>query len=588
MAGPLDSVKKRKPRELALATLAIILLVFTVVACLIFPLVIQPGQKNVSGYVFEHGAVAADSEICSAVGRDILKEGGSAVDAAIAAMLCIGVVHPSSAGIGGGFFMTIYKRETRTSQVIDGRERAPFAANKTLFVDNPDFSLAGGLSIATPGEIRGYELAHRLHGKLPWSRVFEPAIAIAQNGYYIDATMAKDITNEEGYIRADEGLRSLYVKAEGKLKGEGDLVQNPLLARTMQRLAVEGPDLFYDGDIAGALINETRGIGGILTLEDMSMYRALTKEPLCVRLHDGLTAYTAPPPSSGVVAQMIMNVMDEYGYTASDISTPEDETLLYHRFIEATKFAFAKRAKLGDEEYVPIQNLISNMTSESLASLIRQTIDDNMVTYANVQQYDAPYVNAFDEGTSHLSVVSPNGDAVAMTSTINNGFGSKFMSPTTGVILNNQMDSFSTPGTPNSDGIAPSEPNFIEPGKRPMSSMSPTILLDDRSGDVRLVLGASGSSRMVTSISMVSLRTLLFKEDLRNVINQRRIHHQLSPNYIQYEQNFNEEVLHYLEDRGHDIFLQERFAVVQAVLRDRDGTLYAFSDPRKGGIAAGY
>eukprot|EP00057_Strongylocentrotus_purpuratus_P030205 XP_780990.3 PREDICTED: gamma-glutamyltransferase light chain 1 [Strongylocentrotus purpuratus] len=380
---------------------------------------------------------------------------------------------------------------------------------------------------------------------------------------------------------------SLFVDGDGNLKAEGDLVMNPLLAATLRRLANEGVDIFYTGDIAQTLVEETQNIGGILTLADMSSYDALVKEPLQVNVFGDLTAFTAPPPSSGVVAQMIMNIMDEYSYAAEDVSTMEGETLLYHRFIEATKFAFAKRAQLGDTEYEPVQDLIGNMTSDDVASLIRQTINDVRVTYDNVTQYDTPFANTFDEGTSHLSVIAPNGGAVAMTSTVNNGFGSKFMSPTTGVVLNNQMDSFSTPGLRNSDGIAPSSPNFIKPGKRPMSSMSPTILLAEN-GDVRLALGASGSSRMITSISLVSLRTQRFDEDLRDVINQRRLHHQLSPNYIQYEEGFSEEILSRLENKGHETCLQTRYAVVQAILRSREGSLYAFSDPRKGGIAAGF
>ncbi|XP_041456103.1 scoloptoxin SSD14-like [Lytechinus variegatus] len=596
MNSVIKSLKERKTWELCLAFFLTLLLVFAVVACFVFPLVLNLGDKDHDvtptsaadmGYRFDDGAVAADAEICSQVGRDILQDGGSAVDAAIAAMLCIGVVHPSSAGIGGGFFMTVYERESGTTRVIDGRERAPFAANETMFVEHPELSLAGALSIAVPGELHGYKQAHDLYGVLPWNQLFRPAIAIAEEGYLIDKTMAADIVNNEDYIRSDVGLSSLFLEDDGNLKEEGDMVLNPLLAATMRRLATEGVDIFYTGDIAQTLVDETQDIGGIITLADMSSYESLVKQPLHVNLFDGLTAFTAPPPSSGVVAEMIMNIMDEYSFTSDDISTLEGETLMYHRFIEATKFAFAKRAQLGDTEYEPVQDLISNMTSEDLASLIRQTIDDVRVTYDNVTQYDAPFVNTFDEGTSHLSVIAPNGDAVAMTSTVNNGFGSKFMSPTTGVVLNNQMDSFSTPGLRNSDGIAPSSPNFIKPGKRPMSSMSPTILLAEN-GDVRLALGASGSSRMITSISLVSLRTQRFEEDLRDVINQRRIHHQLSPNYIQYEDGFSEEIMSGLENKDHELYLQTRYAVVQAILRDRDGSLFAFSDPRKGGVAAGF
>ncbi|XP_070571963.1 glutathione hydrolase 1 proenzyme-like [Ptychodera flava] len=548
-------------------------------------------SSNDEGNVYSSAAVAADNGQCSQVGRDVLQDGGSAVDAAISSMLCIGVVHCDSAGIGGGFFMTVYSKESGEKLVIDARETAPSQANQTMFVDQPEKSRAGGLSVAIPGELHGYWEAHGRFGKLPWKQLFQPAITIAREGFTIGASLAKSVRDSEEYVREDPGLSDLFLNEDGSLKGEGDRCVNGLLADTLESIAAEGPDDFYTGDIASYTVQEvTQEQGGILTLDDLANYTVAIKQPLQIDFM-GHTVLTAPPPSSGAVVLMLLNIMDAFDLTEEDMMDTDGAVLTYHRFAEACKFSFAKRADLGDVDFVDgIDSLLDLMTSEDFADDVRREINDTWITYENSTLYasyvGSQYYNRHDHGTSHLSVLAENGDAVSVTSTINNSFGAKFRSLRTGLIINNQMDSFSSPGVVNSDGIRPSEANFISPGKRPMSSMSPTLILD-KNGNVVMVIGASGSSRMVTSISLVTMETLVMNNGLQDAVKKPRIHHKWLPNYVEFEQTFRQDYVTGLQKFGHQLESSSLFGVVQAI-QSYSGKVFAESDARKGGFPAGY
>ncbi|XP_077996025.1 glutathione hydrolase 1 proenzyme-like [Glandiceps talaboti] len=554
-------------------------------------LLLSPDDSE-AGYVYDNAAVATDARECSEVGRNILKEGGSAVDAAISSMLCIGVINCNSAGIGGGFFMLIFDKESGKSLVVDAREKAPSLANQTMFENQPEKSKEGGLSIAVPGDIRGYWQAYQRYGKLPWKRLFQPAIDMASEGFVISQSLGDGIADGEEYVRSDPGLRETFVHEDGTLMKEGEICTMPRLADTLLEIADNGADIFYDGKIAETIVQDmAEELDGIISSEDLANYTAAVREPLEIDF-EGYTVFAAPPPSSGAVVLNVLNVLDAFHLDKDDMADDEGSIHTYHRFAETCKFAFAKRTELGDVDYVVnIDEVLGLVLSEQFAEDVKQEINETWVTYENSTYYASFQGNAYyhqdDHGTTHLSVLAENGDAVSITSTINNNFGARFLSLRNGVIYNNQMDSFSTPGVINSDGIRPSEANFIVPGKRPMSSMSP-IMITNSNGDVVMTIGASGSSKMITSTSLVTMETLLMENTLSSAIRKRRIHHKWLPNEIDYETEFNEKYIQGLTEYGHVLVKGSGYpGVVQAVYQ-HGGKVYAESDGRKGGYPAGY
>uniref|UniRef100_A0AAZ3PAS6 Uncharacterized protein n=1 Tax=Oncorhynchus tshawytscha TaxID=74940 RepID=A0AAZ3PAS6_ONCTS len=478
-----------------------------------------------SDHFYSKAAVAADAGTCSEVGRDILKRNGSAVDASIAALLCVGLLNAHSMGIGGGLFFTIYNASTGKVETIDARETAPMNATEDMFGNNTQLSRKGGLSIAIPGEIRGYEMAHRRHGRLPWKDLFEPSIALARIGFPIGKALAKAIFKNKDAIQGDANMCEVFCDSQKNILKENDIVKFPKLADTYERITI---------------VDDIQAAGGIITLEDLLEYRPYTI-----------------------------------------VSTAEKKTLTYHRIVEAFRFAYAKRSRLGDPRYLNITDLIHNMTSDYFADGIRSKITDD-TTHPD-SYYEPDYFVPDNHGTAHLSVIAEDGSAVAATSTINLYFGSKVMSRSTGIIFNDEMDDFSSPHITNGFGIPPSPNNFIQPGKRPLSSMCPTIILD-KDNRVKMVVGASGGTKITTATALVILNSLFFDYDLKKAVTQPRIHNQLNPNMTVVEHGFEKSVLDGLAQKNHVTeLLMTPGSVVQAVVRQGE-RLCAESDPRKGVI----
>lgn len=475
--------------------------------------------------------------------------------------------------------MVIYLKSKGIAYAIDARETAPLSANRNMFNSSKD-SLSGGLATAIPGEISGFWMAHRLAGRLPWKKLFEPVIEMCANGFQVSNTLANAIKTNQKAIKENKGLAKIFVNPETNDTYKlNDLIRMPQLARTFKIISEQSPNSFYNGSLTKLMVKEINQNGGNVTLEDFQSYRAILKEPLLVNLNDNFQILTQPLPSSGILVSSILKIMNAFNMT----NTPEfDQPLFYHRLVETFKHAFSHRNHFGDDNFLnqtEVQRLMDNLVDDQYLEAIRAKIND---TRTFNQSYYGFSSGVNDHGTAHISVLDEDGDAVSLTSSINTYFGAKYAGLKTGIIYNNQMDDFSTPNLVNYYGLKPSEANYIEPGKRPLSSMSPVIIIDEKA-DVRLVIGASGGTKIITSIAQVVYKNLWVGKNIKESIDDPRIHHQLDPNFIEVEEEFSEEITNYLQNIGHKLkCFSTGGSIVQAVFRN-DSIILANSDFRKGG-----
>lgn len=538
---------------------------------------VQPSSTLITA---KQGAVATDELRCSNIGVHVLESGGNAVDAAVASTLCIGVLQAHSSGIGGGGFMLIKPSDQNEPPVlIDFREIAGAAATEDMFAKNITLAQIGGRAVGVPGEIAGLHMAHQQFGKLPWSSLFEPAIKLARNGFALSSLVHGQLRRIEDCVLNSPGFNTTYTDGHGKLLRPGDIVRRPELADTLEHIAQHGAASFYHGYIAESLVNAIQSNGGILTVEDFANYHAEERTPIETYYH-GRRVITGTPPTSGSVLLNMLNVVE--GYT---LALEGQTSLNYHRIVEAMKFGAAQRTLLGDPAFIDIAKNVSHEISKEYAGQIRASISDTQTF--NVSHYDPEYDVLNNHGTTHMSLLDSDGMAVALTSTINLGFGSQIMDPATGIILNDEMDDFSTTNQTNGFGLRPSPNNKIIPGKRPLSSTSATIV--EHNGQVELVVGGSGGSRILTAVLQVIINVLDFGMRLDHAIDAPRLHHQLLPHKLDVDSQFPSALVHALASFGHEINPRKQSAsVVQAVHRISDGSIHAVSDGRKHGVAAGY
>ncbi|XP_013145262.1 PREDICTED: gamma-glutamyltranspeptidase 1-like isoform X1 [Papilio polytes] len=537
-------------------------------------------------HVFQRAAVCTDAPQCSKIGRHILTSNGSAVDAAIAAMFCNGLYNQQSMGLGGGFFMTVYIKEEGRAYTVIARETAPAAATADMFHGNYDKAKKGPLSLGVPGELRGLWAAYKRWGKLPWESLVAPTLDLCENGYVMSKVLFDGLESAP-YIKNDPHLRKTYYNpTKGQFHRPGTVVKpSDAFCKTLKLIARNGGDELYNGSLAVEFLDDLQRAGSIVTADDLRNYQAKITESLAVPLSNGDVLHVPPPPSSGVILVNILNILSGYNFTHNSINTTEDKILTYHRIIEAFKYAYATRTKLGDVDFLDLRDLIQNVTSPSYGAEIRSRINDSS-TSNDTAVYGAAEYNQPDAGTAHISIIANNGDAVSVTSSINYYFGAGFTTLNTGIIMNNVMDDFSLPGFINYFGLKPSPANFIAPGKRPMSSMSPSIIVD-KGGNAKLVIGASGGTKITTAVALVAMRKLWFGQTIKQAVDEPRFHHQIFPMNAYYEYGITKDIIKGLRAKGHGM---ERYpgrgSIICAMYRNRTG-IYANADFRKGGDVAG-
>ncbi|XP_023218594.1 glutathione hydrolase 1 proenzyme-like isoform X2 [Centruroides sculpturatus] len=536
--------------------------------------------------IYNYAAVSTDAAPCAQVGKDILMRNGSAVEAAIATLICMGVVNCHSMGLGGGFFMTIYDKKNKKVRILDARETAPAGAKEDMFKNNSKNAKVGGLAVAIPGELLGYQIAYNEYCKsFSWRNLFLPSIELCRKGFPVTPHMAMALRLNRDIILKEQCLRDVFVnRRTGDIYREGEIMTRLDLAITLEEVSKRGAGALYgEGNMRKRFVEDIRTFGGIITEEDLQNYSTVWREPTRTTLRNNYTVYSVPPPGSGSVLSYILNVLDGFNLNSdSNWRTLDDISLTFHRVTEIFKYAYAQKMNLEDSEDPSVLQTVQKLLSKGFADETRARIKNNKISH-NPEYYGLRFRKSEDGGTAHLSVIAPNGDAVSVTSTVNLYLGCKRVSPSTGILLNNQMYDFSY-----SRSYEINERNRIKPGRRPMSSMSPTIILDDK-GEVWLVIGGNGGSLIITGIALVTMQLLWLQKNVKEAIDMPKIHHQLFPDSICYESRFPKAILKRLKMLGHKA--NERYhtlSIIMAIHRHKNGKLYANADYRKNGKTDGF
>ena len=529
-----------------------------------------------------HGMVASEHVLASQAGVEMLQRGGNAVDAAVAASFATGVVNPSSSGIGGGGFMLIYLARHSRVVALDYREEAPAAAGRDLFVRDgrviPALSRRGGLAVAVPGEVAGLGVALQHYGTLPWASVMEPAIRYARDGFPVGSHLAAEIAENHDALSSSPELARTFLRADGTGLQAGDTLRQPALAETLERIASEGPAAFYRGDIATHIARSVQAAGGVLSVADLSSYRVRWRRPLRGSYRGNAIIAMPPPSSGGGVLLEILGMLSKDDLPALERNSPTYVQLL----AEAMQHAFADRAQFyGDPDFVsvPLPRLLAGAHTAALRRRIRAATTLDHSAYGSA----APVA---DHGTSHLSVMDAAGNAVACTTTINTAFGAMVVAGDTGILLNDEMDDFSAqPGVANVYGLIGAEANSIAPRKRPLSSMTPTIVT--RQGKAILALGGSGGPLIISGAVQVLLNLLVFDLDAAAAVAAPRIHDQWVPPVLAVEPGIPPLTRHALARCGYTVKEVPAMGALQVVRGTADGFEGA-ADPRTGGEAIGW
>ncbi len=542
-------------------------------------------QVQKSGLVVDSAMVVSAHPLASEIGAKILKQGGNAVDAAIAVQFALAVVYPAAGNIGGGGFMVIRESYGKTA-TLDFREKAPAGSDRDMYLDEnqeviENLSLRGHLAAGVPGSVAGMAEAYEKFGTLPWEKLLDPAIDLAEKGFQLTAREAGALNGNQEAFRKYNTIVPEFVMNE---KGwqEGDIIKYKDLAATLQLIKTKGKDGFYKGITAKNIVEEMRRGNGIISLEDLENYQATWRIPL-IGQYKGYRIITMPPPSSGGVAllQLLKSIepyaIGEMGYgTAASI----------HLMTEAERRVYADRAThLGDPDFwdVPVDQLID---ADYNAKRMADYHPDSATLSADISAGQAALVESTE--TTHFSIVDKYGNAVAVTTTLNGGFGSKVFVAGSGFLLNNEMDDFSIkPGVPNYYGLIGGEANAIAPGKRMLSSMTPTIV--EKDGKLLMLAGTPGGSTIITSVFQTILNVIEYGMNMEQAVNAKRVHHQWKPDTLFIETNALDSLtILTLKSMGHQISDRGRIGRVDAILVRKDNRLEAGADERGDDTAAGF
>ncbi|KUI53213.1 Gamma-glutamyltranspeptidase 1 [Cytospora mali] len=534
-----------------------------------------PQQTTLQG---SHGAVASESSICSQIGIDLLKRGGNAADALVGTNLCVGVIGMYHSGIGGGGFALV-RGADGSYETIDYREAAPAASFEDMFKGDLQSAVWGGLSVAVPGELRGLEYLHGKYGLLPWRAVVNPAVYLARNGFEVTEDLVRymsfAVKGPRGNFLVEDPVWAEDFAPNGSLLQLGDTITRKRYANTLEKIGRHGADIFYKGEIAESIVKLVQSANGILTLSDMASYTALPKRPISISFR-GFRLYSTGAPSSGSIMLSTLKTMEQY--PQPDLA---DTNLTTHRFLEAMRFAYGARLELGDPAFVSdIEEFEEALLSLPKARDVRSRINDSSTL--PVRDYDPGLLfPAESHGTSHIVAADASGMAISSTTTVNLLFGAQIMTPDSGVILNDEMDDFSIPGVRNSFGFAPSPANFIRPGKRPMSSITP-IIAEHPNGTVFFITGAAGGSRIISSTTQTAWHLLEHGMNMTEAIAEPRVHDQLIPNQAEFEWSFDNGTIDAMVEKGHkQVWVRLGVSAVQGIQRLWDGRFLGVGEPRQ-------
>ena len=533
-------------------------------------LIASYAQSDISS----NGVVVTQHYLATEIGENILAQGGNAYDAAIAVGFALAVVLPRAGNIGGGGFMVIYDEDSNDTYAIDYREKAPAASFRDMYLDeNGEFDILkstfGYNAIGIPGTVHGFWSVHQRFGSLPWADLIQPAIILAERGFVMSDYMAQTLNNYSEKMSYYDETRNIFLRNYPNLK-DSRLIQNDL-AKTLKRIQKDGLNGFYSGETALLIAADMKENGGLITEQDLLDYRSIWRDPI-KGTYRGKTIVTMPPPSSGGIHLIqMLNILENF-----ELGSYEHNSYQYVSLLSETmKYAYADRSEyLGDPDFFEVP--ISKITAKEYAKIISASIEELGVLPSS-KINPGMYINPESNETTHFSIADKFGNVISNTYTINSAFGSGVTIKGTGILMNNEMDDFSgQPGVPNQFGLLGGIANEIEPAKRPLSSMTPTIVFDN--GDPFLAIGSPGGSRIITAVLQIILNVIDFEQSLEEATDSKRVHHQWYPDDIDIEETYNQ--INELMDLGYKIDIIDTATCTQSIMID-DGEFIGVSDLRR-------
>ncbi|MDJ0839112.1 MAG: gamma-glutamyltransferase [Acidobacteriota bacterium] len=567
------------------------LFISSILSCLLFGL-FAPAQE--SGPIFDYdslfhpvvgkkGMVTSQEVLASQVGLDVLKQGGNAVDAAVAVGYALAVTLPKAGNLGGGGFMLVYLAGENKTVAINFREMAPAGAHRDMYLDengevDKNKARFSYHSVGVPGTVAGMSYALDKYGTMSLKKLLKPAAALARKGILVTYSLSADITRVRKRFEKCDATRAIFLRPDGTPWQPGEILVQKDLAWSLKQIARKGPDAFYKGKIGQRLAADMAEHGGLINMQDLAAYRVTESEPVWGEYRGHKIASMPPPSSGGVHVIQMLNILE--GFPVAEMGHNSAAGL--HLLAETMKPAYADRSKyLGDPDFydVPVSGLISKDYADELRKKISQ---ETARPSTDIGPADPlPYEST---ETTHYSVVDQYGNAVAVTYTLNFSFGTSLVAAGTGILLNNEMDDFSSkPGSPNAFGLLGGEANAIQPGKRPLSSMTPTMVFKD--GKPMLITGSPGGSTIITAVLQIILNVVDHKMNIAEAACTPRMHHQWLPDKLRLEKGISVDTLRLLESMGHKVERTDTMGSTQSILL-KDGKMFGASDPRRPGAGA--